>query len=137
MHLPDEQAWVKLPADFDYCVVKPETRTVTCITCPDFDTANAPGLTRKRRKCGETDTRANGQDNQIVAESALVLQTTLFSLARQASMRTKYWPMNYRRVYPCLLVRQVDQFDRLNLRCGSSYYGPFASLSGKSQSLVG
>ncbi len=49
-----------------------------------------PSLTRERRNCRETDTRANGQINQIVAESALVLQATLFSLARQASMRTKY-----------------------------------------------
>ena len=29
--------------------------------------------------------------------------------------------MNYCRIYPCLLVRQVDQFDRL----GSPYYVPF------------
>ena len=45
-------------------------------------------------------------------------------------------PINYCRVYPCLLVRQVDQFDRLKLPFIYSVW-PLASLPGKSQSLLG
>ena len=45
--------------------------------------------------------------------------------------------MNYRRIYPCLLVRQVDQFDRLELPPQIKSIWPLASLSGKSQSLTG
>ena len=45
-------------------------------------------------------------------------------------------PINYCRIYPCLLVRQVDQFDRLKLPFIYSVW-PLASLPGKSQSLLG
>jgi len=44
--------------------------------------------------------------------------------------------MNNCRIYPCLLVRQVDQFDRLRHAIVNSVR-PLARLSGKSQSLLG
>ena len=44
--------------------------------------------------------------------------------------------MNYCRIYPCLFVRQVDQFDRLKLPPVKLIW-PLASLPGKSQSLMG
>jgi hypothetical protein len=43
--------------------------------------------------------------------------------------------MNCRRIYPCLLVRQGDQFDRLQSP-PIKLIGPLASLPGKSQSLL-
>ena len=43
--------------------------------------------------------------------------------------------MRYCRIYPCLLVRQVDQFDRLGFPLVNLAW-PLASLSGKSQSLT-
>ena len=51
-------------------------------------------------------------------------------------MESKDPPINYCRIYPCLLVRQVDQFDRLKLPFIYSVW-PLASLPGKSQSLLG